>query len=100
MYFEQAKWGQCIELCEEAVEKGREQRVDYKIIAKWVIRYSAPRLYISSVIDRALARVGNAYLKQMDYENAVKYFNKSLTEHRNPEVVTKKNEVSFNCVLC
>ncbi|KAL5463404.1 hypothetical protein EMCRGX_G032297 [Ephydatia muelleri] len=74
VYFEQAEWGKCVELCEQAVEKGREQRVDYKIIAK------------------ALARVGNAYMKQLDYENAVKYFNKSLTEHRNPEVVARKNE--------
>ena len=34
--FEQAEYDACIQLCEEAVEVGRENRVDYKLIAKLV----------------------------------------------------------------
>lgn len=34
VYFEQQSWEQCLELCDQAVEVGREHRVDYKLIAK------------------------------------------------------------------
>ena len=43
---------------------------------------------------RALARVGNVHYKQQNWEQAVKFFDKSLAEHRNPDIVTKKNDVS------
>src|SRR6218665_2003637 len=43
---------------------------------------------------RAFARVGNAYFKKEDYNNALLYFNKSLSEHRDPEIVKKSQEVS------
>ena len=42
---------------------------------------------------RAMARMGSVYVKRKDWENAVKYFDKSLAEHRNPDIVVKKNEV-------
>ena len=44
---------------------------------------------------RAFARVGNAYFKKEDYNNALLYFNKSLSEHRDPEIVKKSQEVSI-----
>ncbi len=34
VYFEQKEYDKCVELCEEAVEKGRDVRADFKIIAK------------------------------------------------------------------
>ena len=36
VYFEQAEWEQCLETCKLAVERGREHRADFKIIAKSV----------------------------------------------------------------
>ena len=36
VYFEQENFAECIKVCEEAVERGRELRADFKIIAKYV----------------------------------------------------------------
>lgn len=36
VYFEQKDYDMCIKVCEEAVDIGRENRADYKLIAKWV----------------------------------------------------------------
>lgn len=69
--FEKGDYETTIKTCELAIEKGRELRADYKIIAK------------------ALARIGTTYLKLENYEEAIKFFEKSLTEHRTPEVLTK-----------
>lgn len=57
------------------MERGREAHADYKIIAK------------------AYARIGNAYTKMENLENAVKYFQKSLTEHRTSEILLRLREV-------
>jgi stress-induced-phosphoprotein 1 len=54
----------CAADCDKAVERGRELRADYKIIA------------------RALARKGNALSKQEKYEEAIQVYQKALTEHR------------------
>lgn len=74
VFFEQANWDLCLKMCEEAVKKGREYRADFKIIAK------------------ALARMGNVHFKLERWEEALKWFDKSLAEHRNPSVLTKKSE--------
>ena len=44
---------------------------------------------------RALARIGNAYAQKEDYKNAVAFYNKSLSEHRAPDIVKKVIDVSF-----
>ncbi|XP_067680226.1 stress-induced-phosphoprotein 1-like [Haliotis asinina] len=75
VYFEQAKYDECIEECKAAIDLGREHRADYKLIAK------------------ACSRIGNAYLKKDDLTNALAFFNKSLSEHRAPDVVKKAHEV-------
>ena len=75
VYFEQHKWDECIKECEKAIEVGRENRADFKIMAK------------------AYARMGNAFLKKEDYNQARTFFNKSLTEHRTPDTLTKLSEV-------
>ncbi|KAL5035473.1 hypothetical protein BDEG_23429 [Batrachochytrium dendrobatidis JEL423] len=71
VYFEMEKFDECIKTCEEAVEVGREQRVDYKLIA------------------RALGRIGTSYTMLNDYPNAIKHFEKSLSEHRTADILEK-----------
>ncbi|XP_065207806.1 stress-induced-phosphoprotein 1 [Planococcus citri] len=70
VYFEQKNYKECIETCEKAIEIGRENRADFKLIAK------------------AFARIGNAYKKMEDLRTAKVYFEKSMSEHRTPEVKT------------
>ncbi|KAI0580408.1 Heat shock protein sti1 [Pyrenophora tritici-repentis] len=69
--FEKGDYEGCIQACNEAVEYGREILADFKIIAK------------------AFARIGTAYEKMGDLENAIKYYQKAQTEHRTPEVLAK-----------
>ncbi|XP_060071130.1 stress-induced-phosphoprotein 1-like [Ylistrum balloti] len=75
VHFEQKDYDKCIAVCEEAVNVGRENRVDYTMIAK------------------ALARIGKAYLKKEDDSNALRYFQKSLAEHRTPDVAKSIQEI-------
>ena len=68
----------CIKDCDKAVERGRELRSDFKMIAK------------------ALTRKGSALVKMAktskDYEPAIESFQKALTEHRNPDTLKKRND--------
>ncbi|XP_051136892.1 hsp70-Hsp90 organizing protein 3-like [Andrographis paniculata] len=78
VYLEMSKYEDCIKDCEKAVERGRELRSDYKMIA------------------RALTRKGSALVKMAkcskDYETAIEAFQKALTEHRNPDTLKKLND--------
>ncbi|ERM94729.1 hypothetical protein AMTRI_Chr03g143920 [Amborella trichopoda] len=78
VYLEMGKYEECIKDCDKAVERARELRSDYKIIA------------------RALTRKGSALVKlakcSKDYEPAIEAFQKALTEHRNPDTLKKLNE--------
>lgn len=73
-YFEQGNYDECVKTCEKAVEEGREMRADYKLIAK------------------AFGRIGSAYNKQDDLEKAISFYEKSLTEHRTPDILAKLRE--------
>jgi len=72
--FELEKYQECIQVCELAVETGRDVRADFKLIG------------------RALGRIGTSYFKLQDYTNAIKFFNKSLAEHRTPDILSKLRE--------
>ena len=64
VHFEMGDYEACIKDCDKAVERGRELRLDYKLIGK------------------ALARKGNALVKLDRLEEAVEVYHKALTEHR------------------
>lgn len=75
VYFEQKEYKKCIEQCEKAIEIGRENRADFKLIAK------------------AFSRIGNSYRKLEDWRMAKTYYEKSMSEHRTPEVKTVISEL-------
>lgn len=37
--------------------------------------------------------MGNVKTQEKDYKAAIKYYDSSLSEHRNPEILTKRQEV-------
>ena len=74
MHFEKGDYDAAIADCDTAVEKGREMRADY------------------ALIGRALARKGNALVKQGKLEEAIGVYNKSLMEHRTADTLKRLNE--------
>ncbi|SMN17857.1 similar to Saccharomyces cerevisiae YOR027W STI1 Hsp90 cochaperone, interacts with the Ssa group of the cytosolic Hsp70 chaperones and activates Ssa1p ATPase activity [Maudiozyma saulgeensis] len=69
--FEKGDYETAINTLNEAVEQGRDLRADYKIIAK------------------SFARMGNSYYKLNDLHKAIEFYQKSLTEHRTADILTK-----------
>jgi tetratricopeptide (TPR) repeat protein len=65
---EQKDFDGCIATCKKGIEKGREAKVDYKLIA------------------RSFMRIGNAYKKQGKLEDAIRAYEDSLMEDRSEEV--------------
>ncbi|XP_078592118.1 stress-induced-phosphoprotein 1-like isoform X2 [Branchiostoma floridae x Branchiostoma japonicum] len=74
VYYEMDQLEDCIKESQKAIERGREVRSDFKLIAK------------------AFFRIGQAYFKEDKYKDAITYYNKSLTEHRTPEALKKCQE--------
>ncbi|XP_074599947.1 stress-induced-phosphoprotein 1-like [Brevipalpus obovatus] len=72
---EQKQYEKCVEDCDRAVEVGRENKADFKLIGK------------------AFARGALAFHKNGDLLNAKKYYEKSLTEHGTPETRRKLAEI-------
>ncbi|KAE8451094.1 hypothetical protein EG329_004766 [Mollisiaceae sp. DMI_Dod_QoI] len=77
-YMEKGEYDEAIKACEKAVEEGREIYADFKIIAK------------------SYARIGTCYEKKGDLTNAITNYQKALTEHRTPDVVTKLRAAEKN----
>ncbi|KAG9778583.1 Hsp90 cochaperone [Exophiala dermatitidis] len=69
--FEKGDYQGCIEACRQAIEEGRQILADFKIIAK------------------AFGRIGSAYEKLGDLPQAIDNYQRSLTEHRTPEILSK-----------
>jgi stress-induced-phosphoprotein 1 len=77
-HFEKGDYEAAIKSCEKAIEEGREIYADFKMIAK------------------AYARIGTSYEKMGDLAKAIENYQKSLTEHRTPEVVNKLRAAEKN----
>lgn len=75
VYFEKKDYTKCVEICDKAVDVGRENRADFKLIAK------------------AMARKGNACRKAGNLSEAKIAYEKALTEHRTPDYRTALSEV-------
>eukprot|EP00088_Acartia_fossae_P002704 TRINITY_DN11113_c0_g2_i1.p1 TRINITY_DN11113_c0_g2~~TRINITY_DN11113_c0_g2_i1.p1 ORF type:complete len:331 (+),score=88.03 TRINITY_DN11113_c0_g2_i1:65-1057(+) len=75
VYFEMKDFDKCIKECETAIEVGRENRADFKLIAK------------------AYNRIGSAQRKKGDLQAAKTAFEKALTEHRTPEYRQNLSEI-------
>lgn len=69
--FEKGDFEGAIQDCKRAIEEGREVLADFKIIAK------------------AFGRIGTSYEKLGDLPQAIINYQKSLTEHRTPDVLNK-----------
>jgi len=67
VFYEQKNYDECIKICEQAVDVGRENRADFKLIAK------------------AFVRIANAYKMKEDYVKSKLYYEKAMSEHRNPD---------------
>jgi stress-induced-phosphoprotein 1 len=76
--YEKGDYQGAIDACTEAVEYGREVYADFKMIAK------------------SYARIGSAYEKLGDLPTAIENYQKSLTEHRTPDVVNKLRAAEKN----
>lgn len=75
VYFEMGDFDECIKQCNSAIDVGRDNRADFKLIAK------------------ALARMASAYQKKGNLDQARTFFQKSLSEHRTPATLSKLSEV-------
>jgi stress-induced-phosphoprotein 1 len=73
-YFGKQNFQECVDTCKKAIEVGNEHRADFKDRA------------------RAFARMGNALLKLDDLEGAIRQFDSSIMEHRDPQVELKLRE--------
>jgi len=75
VHFEKKDYEECVKVCEKAIEVGRENRADFKLIAK------------------AWNRAGNGYRKLQKLPEAKNAFEKALTEHRTPEYKSNLSEI-------
>jgi len=73
VFFETQKYEECIQTCDEAIEKGKTYKTDTKNLAK------------------AFARKGSALQKLEKYDDAITAFKSSLMEHRVADTLTKLN---------
>lgn len=74
VYFEMGDFSKCRETCDKAVERARELRADYKLVAK------------------ALTRKGTSFKAENKLEEAMECYHKALTEHRSADTLKKFNE--------
>ena len=67
VYLESKNYNECISTCNKAIEVGRENHADFKLIAK------------------GLVRMGNAYRRSGDLKNAKMAYEKAVTDQSTPD---------------
>lgn len=75
VYFEQQDYDKCVSTCDKAIEVGRENRADFKLVAK------------------AMGRKGNALRKSGNLLEAKAAYEKAITEDRTPEFRNALSEI-------
>lgn len=65
-------YDQSVAACQKAADVGSENRADYKTVAK------------------AYGRIAKAYSQKKDYDSAIRFFDKALTNHRFKDYLTGK----------
>merc|ERR1711892_312416 len=75
VYVELKRYQDARDLSEKAADIGRSNRADFTLIAK------------------AYARIATCHEKESNLELAIKYFNKSLSEHRYKKILDKVNKI-------
>ena len=63
--------------------------MDYTLYAESIKEYCIELYMGTCSVDRALARIGNAHMKKDEPKEAIFFYNKSLAEHRDPDIVKK-----------
>ena len=71
VHLERGDYDECVRVCDEAVEVGRDHRADMKDIGK------------------ALTRKATCFHKQKDYDKAIACYKTSLLENRSADTLTK-----------
>lgn len=69
--FEEKKYDECLDLCKKAIQIGRENRADYALVAK------------------PMVRIGNVYQAQGKDHEAIEAWKNSLAEANNQQVRTR-----------
>lgn len=94
-YFEQGEFDKAIETCEKAVEEGRSVSARNNVCTKRVklmtVTFQLRADY--KLIAKAFGRIGSSYQKKGELEQAIKFYNKSLSEHRTPDVLNKLRDL-------
>ncbi|XP_043931303.1 stress-induced-phosphoprotein 1 [Protopterus annectens] len=86
VYFEQGDYSKCRELCEQAVEVGRENREDYRqIAAEKLIKEQERLAYINPEIALEEKNRGNECFQAGNYPQAMKHYTEAIK--RNPDDV-------------
>ena len=75
VYVELKRYDDARELSEKAADIGRSNRADFTLIAK------------------AYSRIATCHEKEANLDLAIKYYNKSLSEHRDKKILEKVNKV-------